>query len=238
MPSEDGGAGEDGCLTEGCLLRASRQYDVEMIFQLSLRSRGLRALGDGFAYCRALTRVDLSRNRLASLAGIALLADSLTHVAAPENELEDLAGLDRCSLLQEVLLEGNQLSTEAALAPLAQLPKLRCLFLQREMPLSNDTEETLLLDNPICRERGAYEKLIRRHFGAVLCVDGRCFRDPPAAAVVAETASSSSSSAASTLLLANAALKDVIDVEDDLDERIFANAVAECHAACRKALLS
>ncbi|RNF08401.1 putative leucine-rich repeat protein (LRRP) [Trypanosoma rangeli] len=234
MPSENGGTAEDGVLTEDCILRASRQYDVEMIFQVSLRSRGLRLLSDGFVNCCALTRVDLSRNRLASLEGIALLADSLTHINVSENEIEDVVGIDRCSILEEVLLEGNQLSKATALAPLAQLPKLRCLVLQREIPLSNDTDETLLLDNPICREREVYEKLVRQHFSAVLCVDGRCFRDPSARELVAETVSSSPS----MLLLSKAALKDMVDLEDDLDKRIFANAVVECHAACRKALLS
>ncbi|ESL09677.1 hypothetical protein TRSC58_02599 [Trypanosoma rangeli SC58] len=234
MPSENAGTAEDGVLTEDCLLRASRQYDVEMIFQISLRSRGLRLLGDGFVYCSALTRVDLSRNRLVSLEGIAFLADSLMHLNASENEIENVAGIDRCSILEEVLLEGNQLSKATALAPLAQLPKLRRLFLQREIPLSNDTDETLLLDNPICREREVYEKFVRQHFSAVLCVDGRCFRDYSARELVAEAVSS----LPSTMPLSKVALKDMVDLEDDLDKRIFANAVAECRAACRKALLS
>ncbi|EKF32671.1 hypothetical protein MOQ_003475 [Trypanosoma cruzi marinkellei] len=233
MPSGTGNTVEEGTLSEECILRASRQYDVEVLFQISLCSQGLRSLGDGFARCLALVRVDVSRNRLTSLEGIALLAGSLRHINASENEVEDLAGVDRCVLLEEVRLEGNQLSNEAAVLPLAQLPNLRSLFLQREMPLSGDTHETLLLDNPICHDKGMYDKILQRHFASVLCVDGRCFRHPPPREVVAEAAVFSSS----TLPLSGTALEKNLDTEDDLDERIFANAVAECRAACRKALL-
>ncbi|KAF8291315.1 hypothetical protein TcYC6_0122790 [Trypanosoma cruzi] len=233
MPSGTDNTVEEGTLSEECILRASRQYDVEMVFQISLCSRGLRSLGDGFACCLALVRVDVSRNRLTSLEGIALLAGSLRYINASENEVEDLAGVDRCSLLEEVRLEGNQLSNEMAIVPLAQLSNLRSLSLQREMPLSGDTHETLLLDNPICRDKGAYDKILQRHFASVLCVDGRCFRHPSPREVVAETAVLPSS----TPPPSGTALDKKIDTEDDLGERIFANAVAECRAACRKALI-
>ncbi|KEG15237.1 putative leucine-rich repeat protein (LRRP) [Trypanosoma grayi] len=227
LPAKEGASSkQDDAATEACILLASRQYDVEMVFSVSLRSLGFRSLGDAFTRCRALTRLDVSRNRLVSLEGVAPLADSLQYLNAAENQLKDLTGIDCCTQVEELLLEGNELSNEAAIAPLAKLPVLRHLMLQRAVRL-DDMDEAFLLDNPICRETATYEKIIQRLFVAVLCVDGRCFRDPPPTDVVA--------SAMLELPLGDG-LQTTLDIDDDIEERMLANAVAECSAACRRAL--
>ncbi|ORC85634.1 uncharacterized protein TM35_000342460 [Trypanosoma theileri] len=238
MPSVSDDLTADGTLTEASITRASQQYDIEVVYTLTLRGVGISALGNAFTRCLALTHVDLTRNKLQSLDGIALLAQTLQHLVAAENEIKDVSGIDTCLLLEHVHLEGNQLSSETALAPLAELPRLRWLVLQREVQLDG-MDEPLLLDNPICSDKKSYEKILQRRFAGVLCIDGHCIRGPSPTSMV-DTALSKlpSYSTLDTELQKVKGNSSSDDDDDDIDERIFANAVAECRTACQKALSS
>ncbi|KAH9578191.1 hypothetical protein LSM04_007374 [Trypanosoma melophagium] len=236
MPSVKDDMTADGTLTESCITRASRQYDVETICTLTLRGVGVQSLGGAFTRCLALAHLDLTRNKLQSLKGIELLAHTLRCLSAAENELRDVSGIDACLLLENVQLEGNQLSSESALAPLAELPHLRYLVLQREVHVDG-MDEPLLLDNPICTDKKMYEKILRRRFASVLCIDGHSFRSfSPTGMIDAAMGKLNSCSLLHNELQKTKGNDD--DDDDDLDQRIFANAVAECNAACKKALSS
>ncbi|KAG8343676.1 hypothetical protein TRVL_05490 [Trypanosoma vivax] len=219
-------ASVDGILTEVDILRASRQYDVEQVRQLTLHNFKLHGLGNAFVRCRSLVRLDISRNNLESLIGVSALTGSLQYLNAAENRLTDLSDVSVCKLLEVVLLEGNELSSEAALEPLRALPSLRRLVFRRELPIDG-TSEVLLLDNPLCANEEVYKQIVARYFASVLSVDGRHFRSPSPAHAVAE---------AIVPLPTCDALKLPCPSNDDMDERVFANAIAECRAACRRAV--
>ncbi|EAN78297.1 leucine-rich repeat protein (LRRP), putative [Trypanosoma equiperdum] len=220
-------APNDGILTEEIVLRCSRQYDVDAVRFVVLHGLRLRKLGDGFAKCSAIVRLDISRNNLTSLSGIEPTAGSLQYLNAAENLITDVSAVKECKLLEVVMLEGNRIGSEAALRPLAQLPELRQLVLKREVALE-DADETLELDNPVC-EKGGYEEIIRRYFSSVMFVDG-CY-------MLNEATSDVVTSVFKPLPpLDTLKAPQDSNAKADVEERLFVNVVAECAEACRKAL--
>lgn len=163
-------------LHEEDILRATRQYDIEVVYEAPLRSRGLVSLGDAFSRCRHLTVLDVSRNALVSLNGLHTLAATLTTLNAAENAIIDIDDLSRCAQLQRVFLEGNQLQTRAAIEPLSRLARLEEVYFRREASLDDRSPPTIL-DNPVCADRASYAQMLDELFSHVRWVDGVRFRE-------------------------------------------------------------
>lgn len=161
-------------LTEDDVRTASQQYDAALIYHASLPRQGLRQIEpNAFARCESLQLLDLSGNSLATLAGLAPIAAQLTFLNAAENKLTDITALAACTALQHCHLEGNELASTAALQVLVSLPQLADLMLQRTVLLDGiDRQETLLLDNPVCRNVEAYQQGFLRQVQHVRWVDG------------------------------------------------------------------
>ncbi|EPY23551.1 leucine rich repeat containing 61 [Strigomonas culicis] len=162
-------------ITEDTILRQSKQYDVAVLFEARLSSlRAFSIDSSAFARCKSLTVLHLSHNRLDTLRGIEVLAETLTYLNAAENKLSDIASVAPCVQLRHVLLEGNQLSNRASLMPLTKLTRLEVLCLRRELELDG---ARFVLDNPISADVKSYATLVKELFPAVRNVDGHFHRD-------------------------------------------------------------
>lgn len=163
------------CLCESEVCAASQQYDASLIFHASLTRRGLCQIAPtAFARCQSLQLLDISGNRLATLSGLAPIAAQLTFLNAADNKLTDISVLAQSSALQYCYLEGNELASVEALKPLLTLPNLSELVLQRTIVLAGvgDPQETLLLDNPVCRNVEDFRKGFLSNAGHIRWVDG------------------------------------------------------------------
>lgn len=161
-------------LTEEDICVAARQYDAGLVYHLSLPRHGLCQIEpNALARCQWLQLLDLSGNKLTTLAGIEPVAALLTFLNVAENTLTDISALAGFSALQYCHLEGNELASVASLQVLVSLPQLVELVLQRTAPLFGaDPQEALLLDNPVCRNAEAYQREFLLQVHHVRWVDG------------------------------------------------------------------
>ncbi|CAD2213188.1 hypothetical protein AGDE_00233 [Angomonas deanei] len=161
----------NGELTTAKVLQVSKQYDIELVYQAVLCNCALTSLSNGLQNCNALSILDLSRNKLTNLSGLEHVAGTLTVLNAAENALTDVSAVGALSHLTKLLLEGNQLSAKASLAPITKLTALHEVVFTRSVVLEGDTEP-FVMDNPICADKKTYAAIVREMFGNVFWVDG------------------------------------------------------------------
>ncbi|KPA81700.1 putative leucine-rich repeat protein (LRRP) [Leptomonas pyrrhocoris] len=230
-------------LTEEDVRTASKQYDVMFIFQASLPRQGLYQIDpSAFLRCQSLQVVDLSGNKLTTLVGLEPVAAQLTFLNAAENSIIDLAALVQCTALEYCHLEGNELGSVAALQVLVSLPRLVELVLQRTVPLAlSDPHDTLLLDNPVCRNRELYETGFLRQVSHIRWVDGvpSFLRCKLLASAESRGDSEAGNETSNEALLASAAASHETTLRnmmaDNLEEAKLREVLAEAAKKCTKA---
>ncbi|XP_013407311.1 leucine-rich repeat-containing protein 61 isoform X2 [Lingula anatina] len=117
----------------------SREFDLESIHSLSLRSQNISGLGC-LGECVGLERLDLSFNDVTKLFSLAGLTN-LVYLNLAANRISSLDGLQSLDNLQKLNLAGNLIGSLDTLRCLSCLEKLRDLRLQ---------DTTSGLSNPIC----------------------------------------------------------------------------------------
>lgn len=178
----DGNGGAMSLTERDCLV-AAQQYDPELMHHLSVPRKGYTNIdASALLRCHALRMIDVTGNKLTTLVGIECIAPQLTFLNAAENRLVDIAPLASCAALTQCMLEGNMLTSPAALQPLVALPCLSELVLQRQVSLSEEDAAlatgqqsgggVLLLDNPVCRDAAAYQAGFLAKVPHIRWVDG------------------------------------------------------------------
>lgn len=211
------------------MLARARQYDIELLFAAPLQSLGLTSLAAALSRCASLTLLDVSRNCLRSLEGLAHGASGaycpqLVFLNAAENQLIDVSTVASLPRLERVWLEGNELNGKAALAPLVNLPALTELRLRRSIMVDG---APLVLGNPVCANAAVYSSLASEMFPAVRWLDDKVFRrdaEPPTAdrIAAAEQLNSEISDAAAKLAEASAEVQDTALSEERELQKLLA----------------
>lgn len=233
---------QERSLTEEDVRTASQQYDVALIYHASLpRLKFSHIDPNALARCSALQLVDLSGNKLTTLAGLEPVAARLTFLNVAENALRDVSVLAACTELQRCHLEGNALAAVTDLAVLVSLPQLSELVLQRSVVLADTNPvETLLLDNPVCRNVAAYRDGFLSKTRHIRWVDGTSAfargrqLDAKAKEESSEAATSNEALVRAAAAAHEATLRAVAQecAEEKALDRVLADAAKRCEKAC------
>lgn len=161
--------------SEELMRTATGHFDISLTATINASNLSIRAV-DPAVTCQltSLTVLDLSRNSLSSLHGLAPLARSLVRLDVSYNNVtsvEPLAGGGADSSLVfaslEVLrLQGNLVRDLASVLQLARLPKLRAIYLR---------EQNLKSANPVCDDDGYAASMAKAFTPKCRCVDGHYF---------------------------------------------------------------
>jgi hypothetical protein len=162
--------------TDELVRTASGQYDLSLVQHLCLASLSLRSI-DRPVLCSQLvciSTLDVSKNSLTSLDGIAPLARTLVRLDASFNSISTVSALLGSSgdaffgRLEVLRLQGNALQSLETVLPLAKaLPKLRAIYL-RDQNLKNS--------NPVCDADLGYATAMAKAFvPKCRCIDGHYF---------------------------------------------------------------
>jgi hypothetical protein len=164
--------------SEELVRTASGHFDVALVQHLAVPNLSIRFVDRGVtAQLAELTVLDISRNALASLAGLAPLARTLVRLDASYNNIVEVATLvgaagDDGSIgapfarLEVLRLQGNLVRDMGAVVALAKLPKLRAIYLR---------EQTLKGANPVCGADDYAPTMARAFTPKCRCIDGHYF---------------------------------------------------------------
>lgn len=168
--------------SEGLVRTASGQFDINLIQTLTLTSLSLRSVDSAVtSQMIMLTSLDISKNNLTSLDGLAPLARTLVRLDASCNNISTPAPLYAGSgetltprgnpsvfgRLEVLRLQGNAIRKMEDVLPLAGLPKLRAIYLR---------DPNLKMANPVCDAVDDYAKIMAREFTPrCRCIDSHYF---------------------------------------------------------------
>lgn len=107
----------------------SGEYDPELVRWLDLSDQRLTTLADLPPLCPNLEELNMARNAVADLAPLAQLA-KLRTLDASHNHIAQLYGIGGAPSLESLQLQGNEIADVDELKELARLPALRRLQLQ------------------------------------------------------------------------------------------------------------
>lgn len=158
----------DETITEESLKAASSQFDLTVVFKLSMARMGLPRV-ENLHLVPNLTDLDLSHNRIARMEGFEAL-EYLKRLVLADNAIERLEGLADCESLETLQLQGNRITNLDDVACLTPLPCLRHLALQSS---GGAAAAALPADerNPMC-EHPAYRTAVRRMCPHLQTLDG------------------------------------------------------------------
>ena len=162
MPSSDRPKSGGSIITENAIKSASKQFDLSLVFRLSMPNAGLRRI-ENLDLVPSLTELDLSHNRIAKMEGFEGL-ESLKRLVLAHNEIPRLEGLETCESLERLELQGNRISNLDDVQCLVHLPCVRHVQLQVR---GGPPEER----NPMC-DHPAYRTAMRRMLPNLQTLDG------------------------------------------------------------------
>eukprot|EP01032_Pedospumella_encystans_P013840 gene13840-15916_t len=142
------------------IIKASGQYDKEVIQRLRLENLGLQRITN-LESCFALMDLCLSHNEISAIAGLEQLV-ALKRLDLSFNKIRKIERLQDLLSLEYLDLRANSISSVNDLDELQQLPALQSLFLQ-----GNDGEDT----NPVCRHP-SYITIVMRSLPSLQIIDG------------------------------------------------------------------
>ena len=166
--------------TEDLIRTASGQFDIGIIHNLSLPSLGIRTIDRPISgQLLALTVLDISRNSLTSIFGLAPLARSLVRLDCSYNNIisvepllgggsDDDATSQPFAKLEVLRFQGNMVRDMGSIAQLAtKLPKLRAIYFR---------ESNCKGSNPVCDNVDDYAQQMAKYFSPKCrCIDGHYF---------------------------------------------------------------
>ena len=118
-------------LTEQYLCKLTGAYDLELVKRLDLSNKQLKSL-QGVELCPNLTELNISNNLIHDIEAVAALTQ-LERLDLSHNQINRLiVGLGTLTELTHLHLEHNAISSMDELRVLANLPKLKNLYLQNK----------------------------------------------------------------------------------------------------------
>ena len=139
------------------------QPDVDAIFRLPLSGLNIRNMNP-LSQCPSLVDIDLSNNGIVRIEGLDACASNLRRLNLSANRIARMDGVEHCVALQELLLEGNCLSSITELQTLSALRELTRVHLQ-----SLDRK----LSNPVCSSNGYFEAVCKAAGSQLKILDGQ-----------------------------------------------------------------
>ena len=149
-------------ITEQAIKSATKQFDLSLVFKLSLPNWGLRRI-ENLTLVPSLTELDLSHNRISRMEGLDAL-ESLKRLVLSKNEISRIEGVETLESLERLELQGNRVSNLDDVQSLAHLPCLRHVQLQVR---GGQPDER----NPMC-DHPAYRSAMRRMLPNLQTLDG------------------------------------------------------------------
>ena len=118
-------------VTEDVLKREAGEFDLEAMRSLALPERGLDSAGlaEVVRLCPNLTELDVSANEIDDANALTRLAQ-LMKLRITSNSIRSLAFAAKLPNLEQLFLQGNQISHMKEFAALSELPSLRVLYLR------------------------------------------------------------------------------------------------------------
>ena len=160
MPRPASGAA--GGMNEAAFKKASNQFDLSLLYKLSMPSLRLTRI-ENLQLVPSLTELDLSRNKIQRIEGLDGL-ESLKRLVLAQNEIERIEGLEQLDALETLQLQGNRITNLDDMNSVTALPCLRHVQLQVR---GAGPEER----NPMC-DHPAYRTALRRMLPQLQTLDG------------------------------------------------------------------
>ncbi len=151
-------------ITEATIKEAAKQYDLAVVFRLSMKGMGLRRI-ENLNLVPSLTELDLSSNNIARMEGLEPL-ESLKRLVLANNQIGRLEGVGSLDALETLQLQGNRISNLDDVQCLTPLPCLRHLQLQVRDGEGGEADRNPMCDNP------AYRSAVRRMLPSLQTLDG------------------------------------------------------------------
>lgn len=140
--------------------KVSGEYDLEQVRYLLLEQQGIDSL-QNITLCINLVQLNLSRNKLGSIAGLQVLL-LIERLDLSHNQLRRIEELESLTRLHWLDLRDNNISYIDDVSCLARVPALHALFLQA--PAGDD-------QNPVC-QYPAYANNVFRTLPQLNILDG------------------------------------------------------------------
>eukprot|EP00658_Telonema_sp_P-2_P085025 TRINITY_DN9594_c0_g2_i4.p1 TRINITY_DN9594_c0_g2~~TRINITY_DN9594_c0_g2_i4.p1 ORF type:complete len:193 (-),score=38.85 TRINITY_DN9594_c0_g2_i4:355-933(-) len=151
-------------LSEEMVRRASGQFDLSSVAVLTLPGLGLSGFEKGvLAQCTSLHTLDLSGNNLRDCPAALSECTALKRLDLSGNKITNLIGVELPSTIEELRIQGNQLSSAKDMKALSQLPNLQALYLR-----GADGK----LPNPVCQANPEYPVCILELLPDLANLDG------------------------------------------------------------------
>ncbi|KAJ4460538.1 putative leucine-rich repeat and coiled-coil domain-containing protein 1 [Paratrimastix pyriformis] len=152
-------------ITEQLILSLSREFDLEVVFSLSLAHMHIAKI-ENLDRTVNLANLDLSENNIVQIEGLNKL-EKLKKLNLGYNEITRIEGLENCIALEELHLEGNHIDNLGGLASLTLLPGLKALYLSAVKGTPN----------PVCLQPD-YRAAVLRELPRLEVLDGIRLRNP------------------------------------------------------------
>ena len=150
---------------------ASGHFDVALVTSLTVSNLTIRSVDRAVtSRLLSLTTLDISRNALTTLEGLAPLCRTLVRLDASANNIASVTPLLEAdapfAALEVLRLQGNVIRDLPAVLQLARLPKLRAIYLR---------DQNLRNANPVCDEPDYAAAMSRAFVPRARCIDGHYF---------------------------------------------------------------
>jgi len=140
--------------------KVTGEYDLEIVQWLSLSGNGIRCI-ENLLSCSNLLELDLSHNQIRQIEGLDALA-KLQKLNLASNRIQRLENLDHLEALEQLELQGNQITCVDDVSSLQHLARLKHFYLK-----NYDGSKS----NPAC-DHPSYSTIVLRYLTKLTVLDG------------------------------------------------------------------